>query len=271
MRDPGIHITKSQLEEILSLLEIDNFPTEAFLTLARKKSTYSRAVFYANKKEDKEIQTTLLASTGDAELAADIFYMCRIKLHHIGVKKINQSDITNWDWCKKLADNCNSFCQSFGLPTREGFIKYMEIGISRVEGSTRGLLPRLVKMYENICVQYDNELQIAKYRNNQQVLDICDYYTRLITSSTGIYEDYKSDPLKYIHFVRCYEFLESKGIPYQAWLNAQFEALAFCNGIPRLEDLYNDKAIERYNKFKYKAQAISDEPQIEGSLWDKIK
>lgn len=30
MREPSIHITKSQFEEILNTLEVDNFPVEAF-------------------------------------------------------------------------------------------------------------------------------------------------------------------------------------------------------------------------------------------------
>jgi len=36
--------------------------------------------------------------------------------------------------------------------------------------------------------------------------------------------------------------------------------------------MYNDKAIERYNKylFKHKNQSSSEAPKIEGSLWSKI-
>lgn len=36
MREPSIHITKSQFEEILNTLEVDNFPVEAFLLLPGK-------------------------------------------------------------------------------------------------------------------------------------------------------------------------------------------------------------------------------------------
>lgn len=37
MREPSIHITKSQFEEILNTLEVDNFPVEAFLLLHEKR------------------------------------------------------------------------------------------------------------------------------------------------------------------------------------------------------------------------------------------
>lgn len=36
MREPSIHITKSQFEEILNILEVDNFPVEAFLLLLER-------------------------------------------------------------------------------------------------------------------------------------------------------------------------------------------------------------------------------------------
>lgn len=38
--------------------------------------------------------------------------------------------------------------------------------------------------------------------------------------------------------------------------------------------MYTDKAIERYNKYLYKyknKQLLEGEPEVEGSLWDKIR
>lgn len=58
------------------------------------------------------------------------------------------------------------------------------------------------------------------------------------------------------------------------FIDAQFESLAWCNGLPELNQMYNDKAIERYNKYLYRnkgKQSLEDEPQVEGSLWDRIK
>lgn len=279
-RDPSIHITRSQFEDIINTLQIDNFPTEAFFTIARKTAINSRAVLTSKQKEIKSISKTLLASMGDAQMAADIYYMCRIKMHHIGVRKINPNNTKDWSNCKSLAEVCNNFCDSFQLPTREGFIKYMEIGFSRIGKNSRGgtgLLQRLISMSENISAHYEAEIVIKDCKDGSTVNEMCNYYTNLIASSTGMYEDFSKEPLKYVHFVHLYNFLESKRLvnSYKEWIRAQFEALSFCNGIPRLEDLYNDKAIERYNKFKF--QSIKKEedeletPEVSGSLWDKIK
>ena len=58
------------------------------------------------------------------------------------------------------------------------------------------------------------------------------------------------------------------------FIDAQFESLAWCNGLPEPSQMYNEKAIERYNKYLYKnknKQSLEAEPEVEGSLWDKIR
>ena len=86
MREPSIHITKSQFEEILNTLEVDNFPVEAFFVIARKEAINHRAVLVSNHKNTKRVNNILLASKGDAALVADILYATRIKLKHRGVR-----------------------------------------------------------------------------------------------------------------------------------------------------------------------------------------
>ena len=62
MREPSIHITKSQFEEILNTLEVDNFPVEAFFVIARKEAINHRAVLVSNHKNTKRVNNILLAS-----------------------------------------------------------------------------------------------------------------------------------------------------------------------------------------------------------------
>ena len=129
MREPSIHITKSQFEEILNTLEVDNFPVEAFFVIARKEAINTRAVVVSNKGTTKKVTNILLASKGNASLVADILYATRIKLKHRGVRKINESNTREWALCKKLAEICNTFCEDFKFDTREGF-KILTKGIT---------------------------------------------------------------------------------------------------------------------------------------------
>lgn len=276
-RDPSIHVTRLQFEEILSVLEIDHFPTEAFFTIARKKAINSRAVSITNKKDNKQITTTLLANIGDASLVADIIYATRIKLKHRGVKKITQSDTRNWAQCKKVAEVCNIFCNDFGLDTRQGFIKYIELGIQRLNGNYRNLLGRLPSMLENISAAYESQgewLDISR-TDKECCIEIQRHYVKRIADTTGIYESFEKDTEKMIHFLNLYRLCQKNNWPPKQFIDAQFDSLAWCNGLPDISQLYTSKAIERYNKYLYKinskqAQEESETPEVSGSLWDKI-
>lgn len=271
-RSPSIHITKSQFEEILNILEVDNFPVEAFFVIARKEAINHRAVLVSNNKNTKRVKNILLASKGDAALVADILYATRIKLKHRGVRKINESNSREWANCKKLAEVCNTFCEDFKFDTREGFIKYIETGLKRMT-DYRNVMQRLLSMQENITNQVEAELELKGDKDPGFTKDIHDEFIKRVASVTGIYESYEHQPEKYVHFLRIHNLMDEKDWNVFQFLDAQFEALAWCNGLPEPSQMYNDKAIERYNKYLYKNKdkRTLDEPQVEGSLWDSIR
>jgi hypothetical protein len=270
-RSPSIHITKSQFEEILNTLEVNNFPVEAFFIIARKEAINHRAVLVSNNKNTKRVNNILLASKGDAALVADILYATRIKLKHRGVRKINESNSREWANCKKLAEVCNTFCEDFKFDTREGFIKYIETGLKRMT-DYRNVMQRLISMQDNITNQIDAEIELKEDKDPGFTKDIHDEFIKRVASVTGIYESYEHQPEKYVHFLRIHNLMDEKDWNVFQFLDAQFEALAWCNGLPEPSQMYNDKAIERYNKYLYKNKnkRTLDEPQVDGSLWDSI-
>lgn len=276
MRDPSIHITLSTFEKLLQDLEVTHFPTEAFFLMARKNSIDSRAVVASNKKTTKKLDNITLASHGDANLVANLIYATRIKLKQRGVRKITESNSREWNCCKQLADICNNFCNDFDLETRAGFITYIEIGLSRVT-SNRNLVQKLISLADSISIRYEVAKEVKDYQCTgsikKEVQDIYQYYVKYIANSTGIYEDFENDPEKYIHVCRVHELISERGWDYKDFINAQFEALSFCNGVPSLDNMYGDKAIERFNKYLYKNKNNHQEtetPTISGSLWSKI-
>ena len=234
-RDPSIHITLNQFEDILEALGVSYFPTDAFFTMARKCSIDSRAVIASNKKVTKQVDKITLASHGDAILAADLLYATRIKLKQRGVRKITEANQREWTLCKKLADICNTFCDDFCLETREGFITYIEIGLKRLT-NYRNLLQRLVSMSDSITTQYEAVQEIQEYQSSesikQGVLQIHDYFVRYIANSTGIYENFKDNPEKYVHACRIHKLLSERNWNYREYINAQFEALFVMEYLP---------------------------------------
>lgn len=274
MREPSIHITKSQFNLLLEQLEIKAFPTDAFFRQASKRAINSRAIVVSNKKVTKKVNQVLLADKGDTQLTADILYAVRMKLKHFGVRKITESNRREWTLLKELTSIINQFASSFEFRTaREAFIKYIEIGFQRMGRNNRNAIQRLISMAENIFFYYESQLYIQQDENPRKTETLYNIYNRRIADATGIVdkEPLKSNPEKYNHFLILRRYLDENKFDYSDYIEAQFEALAFCNGIPEPQNLYNEKAIDRYRKYMFKQGPISAPPSIEGSLWDKIK
>lgn len=269
MREPSIHITRSNFISICKELDL-KIPIDRFFQLAKRRAVNARSITVSNKKLQRQVNKVTLADTGDAYLFSDLLYAERIKLKHRGVKKITEDDGKNWDICKNLASICNNFCKEFNLETRAGFIKYIEIGISRMEGNNRNLLQRLVSMSENIFIQYGDEVELMEDPNPWLTEQGFEYYVQKIAKVTGIYDN-KKDPSKLVVFKRLGEKLKEPQRIKQ-WVDAQFYALAFVNGVPSIKDLLSEKALERYNKYLYKIKQHKEElPQEENlNLWSKI-
>lgn len=246
------------------------FPVEDFFIKARQVSADARIIVTTNNKIKKKINNITLASNGNANLAADILYSVQIQLKHRGVKKIDENN-RQWPLCKKLADVCNTFCKDFNLETRAGYIKYIKIGFSRMKGNHKNYLNRLISMAQNISDSFQATDEINHDDNPIDTSNIHDYYCKVIADRAGIKVDYHSQPETYIYFVRLREFCQEKDIDPEAWIDAQFEGLAWCNGLPDPDKLLGDKATNYYAKFQFKNNKATDEPKVIGSLWSKIK
>lgn len=267
-REPSIHITKSSFRKILKQMDI-KFPVEDFFNLARQYSADARIIVTTNNKIKKKVKNITLASNGDANLAASLLYATRIHLKHRGVKKIDEND-RQWPLCKKLAEVCNTFCNDFNLDTRAGYIKYITIGFKRMNGKYTNYLNRLISMSQNISDTYQATSEINNDNSPIETASIHDYYCKVIADRAGFKVDYSNQPETYIYFIRVREFCTERGIDPEMWIDAQFEGLAWCNGIPDPDKLLSDKSSAYYAKFQYKNNGAGDEPKVFGSIWSKI-
>lgn len=269
MRKPSIHIdidTFKSLLEDFGKVDINNL--DEFFIKARRYSLDNRSITISNEKLKKDVNKILQASKGDATLMADIIYSVRIKLKHRGVKKINQ-DNRDWAQVKELANLANQFCKDFELGTREGFIKYVEIGLSKIN-SFRSYLSKLISMYETICQEYEARLNVDNDENKYGTLQLHDLFVSRIAERTGLYESFRDKPEKMLAFYRARVLCDSLGVDYETFIDSQFESLDWCNGIPNPESLYTDKAKERLNKYLYQ-NGESIQPKTKKSFWESLK
>lgn len=276
-REPSIHITKSQFLQILEELEVEKkaFPVDAFFRMAAQRAINTRAILVKNKKVTKKVTKVLLASKGDTQLTADILYAVRIKLRHRGVRKISEYHTREWSLCKELTSICNQFAETYPFSTiREAFITYIELGFSRMGNNCRNWLARLISMSDNIFTYYDSLIGVSGDENKAETTKLYNIYNRKIADATGIVEtkSLEDNPEEHRNFFELRKLLEKEGWDPEDFIEAQFEAMAWCNGIPEPSNLYGQKAIDRYRKYLYKhPTSKSTEPKVSGSIWDLMK
>ena len=279
MREPSIHITISKLQELLgkhfpvSVKEL-NKVTKAIATEARRYAIDTRSIQTLTQKVEKAVSSRTKSNFGDANLLADIIYSARVKLKHIGVTKIKQSD-PQWAQVKQLVPTANEFCERYALDYREGYIQFVTTGLK--------LLSKSKKPNYNFCASWMNQrvdyilsmYEAEHLMDNDEHLqysqEVCNIYTEEILARTGISERYTQDPLQFVNFIKARELADELGVDYETFIMAQFAALDFCKGIPRPEDLHSDKAKTRVIAYMSKHNIVAEAKTSTKTDWSKFK
>lgn len=271
MREPSVHVRRSDLLRVLNQYsEITVDEVNLIMEELRRVSCDTRSVTVTNDKLKRDTEKRLLSSKGDASLMADIIYSIRIKMKHRGVRKITSAD-SDWLQIKQLAKLGNQFAEEFKLETREAYIKYVETGIKKLS-SMRAYISKLINMYESICNEYGSIQDLYDDKSPEETKDIHDIFVNKIADKTGIYEGYLNNPTKMLAFFKAKELCNQLGVDYDVFINAQFEALEWCNGIPTPEMLTNEKAKERLNKYMFEHGELANKPKkVKADFWAKLK
>lgn len=277
-REPSIHVTATKFNEMWEKLGgyklSDDFIGKLF-RMAKGYSLDHRSVLVKSQRDAKKVMPRVSSSNRDANLAADIIYSVRVKLKHVGVTKIKQTD-NQWPKLKELVPIINDFCNNFGFKKREGYIAFIETGISLM-GSTKrpnyGYAANwMISKADWILDKFETTKLINDDKYPQETQQVHDIYRNKILSMTGISNNYMNDPVEYVNFLKARETADRLGVDYETFIEAQFSALEFCNGIPKLEDLWNDKAVQRLTKYmSQNGLVLGTISNNDKSLWDSFK
>lgn len=259
MRDPSIHVKRSDLKWILQEFfeDLDDTDINRIMQELRKYSCDNRSVTVSNEKLRKDMDRRLVTNKGDASLLADVIYSVRIQLKHRGVRKINQ-DSRDWLQLKQLTKLCNQFAEEFNLEKREAYIEYIQLCMKRIT-SVNSLITKFISLYEPISNEFDNLNKLKKDSDPGITKEIHNYFVSKVADKTGIYNEYLSNPGKMARFMEIREICESLGVDHTVFIDAQFEALDWCNGMPSPEMMVTDKAKERLQKYMYQNQITNNQ------------
>lgn len=279
MRDPSIHITESELANILSKIwEAPPFVEKGWekemakniVRLAKGKALNSRSITLSSEFVEKKLIKQLRAKTGDTKLLAELIYLIRYKRGHRGMSKIKEGS-AEYTKLKGLVEICIQFCNDFNLEKKDGFTKYLTIGLQRINTSMN-LIVKLINMSESIFEIYQAEEIIRNDSNKKETEEIIKYYSTRIVKETGMSPLVMEDPKKKSKFVEVREITDKLDIPYDIYIDAQFHGLQWTDSYPEPIQLVGDKAIERLNKYMFENKIkVAKSKKDNTSITSKLK
>lgn len=275
-RIPSIHVPKLVLVKWIEdngPITLDNL--DAMMTKARQYSIESRSIQVTNKKMAEKVLKRTSSVIADANLVSDMIYAIRIQLKHLGVIKIKQTD-NQWGNVKELATIISEFCEAKDLSFRQGCISYITIGLSLIALSPKPnysyCAKWMVQKASWIISEYESNKELIEDTNETGTKEIHDIYVREVAERTGIYHYYSKNKSDMLFFLRARELADEIGVDYENFIQAQFFALEFCNGIPRPQDISGDKAKDRLIKYIGQNNIVLEPQQQKTKVdWSQFK
>lgn len=283
MREPSIHITKSTFIKLLKKMPPENNLSwvDKLFEAARGNSVDHRSLLVTNKKKAERVIQRVSQPTAEANMLADIIYSSRVKLKHVGAIKIKQSD-NQWASVKQLVEVVNQFCEAFNMSQRDGYIKFTEVGLKLMANSRKVnynyTASWMLQKASWIVSTYKAQKEIEEDTDRRGTQEILDIYKAKVLGITGlpVIITPNDTPQDYTCFIHAREAADKLKVDYETYIDAQFDALSFCNGIPKKEDLGGTKGYDRliqylsHNKINLEDVQIK-ESQEDGYLWDEFK
>lgn len=269
MREPSIHITRVNLVKLLkTYIDQDesnevNWPGDYenlvecladFLLKngSRYQLTLRKRLACAGMTPTalKKVEMASRSYKADAQLFSKVLVSLRKSKKHKGINIIKEGN-KEWNIIKEVTALATGFCRDFELPLKEGYIEYIDTAMIVLPAFS---LNRLNFKHDEICKTYEAIGEIRSDPNKDITEELYESYYQVISSKTGITNDYKKRPLKFVSFVRAAEIVKEIGVNPRDYVNAQFKSLEWINGLPDPVQLTGDSAIERLQKHMYSAR-----------------
>lgn len=221
--------------------------TKEILKQARPYSLNTRLVITSTEKLEHKAGRVLASPSTDANLMARIIYMTRKRMKHIGVTQIKPSS-KDWGQVKAITAQATEFCIDVDMPKKAGYTEYIDIAFSKM---VRPNLQKITSMHASICETYVAKKEIQEDPYPDITAKIHEYYRMKVATKTGLVNNFKGTPDKYVWFVRAGALMRALTVPLNIFLDAQFEAMDYRNALPDPSQLVGQKAKERLNKYMF--------------------
>lgn len=255
MRDPAIHVRRSDLIKILEDVRFSSNigqlldMADKIVVAGRKYSLKGRTHIELTKESKKKAERVVSATVEHTDLFNNILCQERLALSHKGLRPIKRTD-SDYAMLSDIVVMAVEFHETFVFEdTRESFRIFIEHGL-KFMGKRYGL--NKFKYYkERIFSVYESSQLLLNDKNIEVTNALYTSYREHVMEAAKF--DFKciDDPEKYINFYYAAEHVDQLGCDPGAWITAQFMGLAFANAIPDLVQLHGDNALTRYQKYLF--------------------
>jgi len=254
-REPSIHITKTILITLLDKITENgvifnpdsNILANTLLDIAKKYSINTRVLILGRKKARDKVVKVVEGNKPNALLFQKYLILIRQKLKHRGIQEVKPGS-KDWTVLLEVTALADKFTSEFGLTPKEGYVKFTDIGMSKMNKYS---LMKFLALYPAIVGHYEALLLLSKDKTPAITKDIHKYYTNKIIEKTGLTSNYEHNPEKYLYFVKVKEEALKVGVAWKIWVEAQFASFEWREGLPDPFQLVGEKALQRVNKYLY--------------------
>lgn len=256
MRDPTIHVTRSNLKKLLMEMGmyegdemlVDDLVRDIFKGARPYQIRTRSGIVLAAKQRAKLSKRVQLIGAVTPEKINRMLYAQRIAHKHNFVRNITKAD-SEWTQLMALANDCHEFASMFKFsPLDEGFRQYIDIGL-KLMGRKYGLSK--FKYYKEKIFEKKAAWVIVQ---NDPDLDLTDLFENIWRSQFTKYS--KAKPVATeddrVHFVYARVECAEAEANMKDWIIAQFEGLSFMNVVPSLNQFYGDNALKRWKEYVLK-------------------
>lgn len=247
MREPSLHIKESDLIRILEDADLKGVNIKQLvkyiLKTGKKHTLNHRKLLAANKKVTQKAEKVLSSSSEDTLIMNSVILMLRRKLKHQNVQLIRPGT-KEYTVLKTITSNARSFYDNYFEPDesiKNAFVKYIEIGISKMQKFT---ITKLNSLHEAICLTFEANKRIALNPQPELTDRALKWYNKWVLDRVGtILTDYSKIPDKYVCFIQVAEYCKENRIEPEVYIDAQFKGVEWRQGIPDPHQLIGDKAL----------------------------
>lgn len=270
MREPSIHITKTDLIKIMKKMcieqDVDIMVDEIFIK-AKSKSLTTRSMVVSNALAQKKFDKLIKATNDDTYQFIKIMTLTRRTHKHKGVTVIKENS-KDWTTCKEICQNALSFQEDFKLDKNQAFRIYVDIAMGLMN---KFYLPKMTGMHQSICQYYESSLSYAEDETPDDTDKLYRYFQKHVLDKVGVPIDYKNSPEKFEHFIKAKRLADSMGMKYDIFIQAQFHAFEWRQSIPEPSQMWGDKARERCIKYAFENNLRVKSPNTKKINFKKIR